>query len=69
MHIVLSRTAGSPIQLAIEKEGVDYIFELINLVAPTINNLQYTNSNNNTATINVRTSDNMLLNASSAPME
>jgi hypothetical protein len=61
LHVVFGRAAGTPLQLALEEEGIDDIFELINLDAPTINNLQYTDSNNNNAITNVRTGDKMLL--------
>jgi hypothetical protein len=61
LQVVFGRAAGNPLQLALEEEGIDNIFKLINLDAPTINNLQYTDSNNNNAITNVRMGDNMLL--------
>jgi hypothetical protein len=57
---VFGRADGTPLQLSLEEEGIDDIFYLINIDSPTINNLQYTNSNNNNATTNVRTVDTML---------
>jgi hypothetical protein len=61
LQVVFGRAAGTPLQLALDKEGIDNIFKLINLDAPTINNLQYTDSNNNNAITNVRMGDKMLL--------
>jgi hypothetical protein len=58
---VFDRADGTLLQLALEEEGIDDILELINLDPPTINNLQYTDSNNNNAITNVRTGDKMLL--------
>jgi hypothetical protein len=58
---VFGKTDGTPGQLALEEEGIKDIFGLINLDAPTINKLQYSNSNNNNAITNVRTGDKMLL--------
>jgi hypothetical protein len=50
-----------PLQVALEEEGTKDVFELVNLDAPTICNLAYSNSNNNHAITNVRTGDKMLL--------
>jgi hypothetical protein len=61
LQVVFSRAAGTPLHLALEEEDIDNIFELINLDAPTINSLQYTDSNNNNAITNIRTGDKMLL--------
>jgi hypothetical protein len=61
LHNVLGRADGTPLQLAFEEEGIEDIFGLINLDAPTINNLQYSDSNNNNAITNFRTGDKMLL--------
>jgi hypothetical protein len=61
LQVVFGRAAGTPLQLSVEDEGIDHIFKLINLDAPTTNNLQYTNSHNNNAITNVRTGDKMLL--------
>jgi hypothetical protein len=57
LQVVFGRVAGTHLQLALEEEGIDNIFTLINLDAPTINNLQYTNSNINNAITNVRMGD------------
>jgi hypothetical protein len=40
LQVVFGRAASTPLQLALEEEGIDDIFELINLDPPTINNLQ-----------------------------
>jgi hypothetical protein len=61
LHNVLVRADSTLLHLALEEEGIEDIFGLINLDAPTINNLQYSNSNNNAIT-NART-------ASSATLE
>jgi hypothetical protein len=34
LQVVFGRAAGTPLQLALEEEGIDDIFELINLDAP-----------------------------------
>jgi hypothetical protein len=56
-HVVFGRVASTPLQPASEEDGIHYTFELINLDSPTIKTLQYTNSNNNNATTNVRIGD------------
>jgi predicted nuclease of restriction endonuclease-like RecB superfamily len=61
LHVVFGRAAATPLQLALEEEVIDNIFKHINLDAPTINNLQYADSNNNNAIPNVRTGDKMLV--------
>jgi hypothetical protein len=61
LHVVFGRAAGTPLQLALDEKGIDDILNLINLDAPTINNLQYTDSNKNNAISNVRTGYKMLL--------
>jgi hypothetical protein len=61
LHNVPGRADSTPLQHALEEEGIEDIFGLINLDAPTINNLQYSNSNNNNAITNVRTGNKMLL--------
>jgi hypothetical protein len=58
---VFGRSAGTPLQLALDEEGIDDIFQLVNLDETTINNLQYTDSNNNNAVTKVKTGDKMLL--------
>jgi hypothetical protein len=40
LHVVFGRAASTPLQLALDTEGIDDIFELVNPDAPTINNLQ-----------------------------
>jgi hypothetical protein len=62
LQVVFGRAAGTPLRLALEEEGFEDIFELINLDPPTINNLQYTDSSNNHAITNGRTGDKMLIN-------
>jgi hypothetical protein len=49
LQVMFGRAAGTPLHFALEEEGIDDIFELINLDAPFINNLQYTDSNSNNA--------------------
>jgi hypothetical protein len=61
LHNVLGRADGTPLQLALEEEGIEDVFGLVNLEAPTINNLAYSDSKNNNAITNVRTGDKMLL--------
>jgi hypothetical protein len=61
LQVVFGRAAGNPLQVALEEESIDDIFKLINLDAPTISNLQYTDSNNNNAITNLKTGDKMLL--------
>jgi hypothetical protein len=53
LHNVFGTADGTPLQLALEEEGIEDRFGLINLDAPTINNLQYSNTNNNNAITNV----------------
>jgi hypothetical protein len=60
LSVVFGRAAGTPLQLALEEAGIVDIFKLINLDAPTINNLQYTDRNNHNPITNVRTGDKML---------
>jgi hypothetical protein len=60
LQVVFGRAAGTPLQLALEEEGLDDIFELINLDVPTINNVKYTDSNNDNSITNVRTGNEML---------
>jgi hypothetical protein len=59
LHNVFGRADGTPLQLALEDEGIEDVFGLVNLDAPTVNNLAYSDSNN--AITNVRTGDKMLL--------
>jgi hypothetical protein len=66
---VFGRAAGTPLQLSLEEEGIDDVFKHINLDSPTINSLQYTNSNNNNATTIIRTRDKMLQSACFVTME
>jgi hypothetical protein len=61
LHNVFGRTDGTLLQLVLEEEGIEDIFGLINLDTPTINNLQYSNSNSNNAITNARTGNKMLL--------
>jgi hypothetical protein len=61
LHNVLGRADGTPLQLALEEEGIEDIFGLVNLDSSTINNLAYSNSNNNNAITNLRRGDKMLL--------
>jgi hypothetical protein len=61
LHVVIGRTASTPLQLTLEEDGIDDILELINLDAPNINNLQYIDSNNKNAITNIRTGYKMLL--------
>jgi hypothetical protein len=56
---VFGTAVGTPLQLGLE-EGFEDIFKHINLDTPTINNLQYSDSNNNNSITNVRTGDKML---------
>jgi hypothetical protein len=46
LHNVFGRADGTPLQLALEEEGIEDIFTLINIDIPTIDNLQYINTNN-----------------------
>jgi hypothetical protein len=61
LHNVFGRADGTPLQLALEEEGIEDVFGLVNLDSPTINNLAYSDSNNNNAITNARTGDKMLL--------
>jgi hypothetical protein len=61
LHNVFGRADGTPLQLAIQEEGIEGAFGLVNLDAPTINNLAYSDSNNNNAITNVMTGNKMLL--------
>jgi hypothetical protein len=61
LHNVSGRADGTPLQLALEEEGIENIFTLINIDTPTIDNLQYIDTNNNNAIIHVGTGDKMLL--------
>lgn len=62
LHIVFDRASSTHLQPELEEEGIDDVFQLlINLDAPSINNLQYTNRNNKNTITNVRTRDKMLL--------
>jgi hypothetical protein len=47
LHVVFGQDSGTPLQIALEEEGIDDIFKLLNLDSPTINNLKHTVSNNN----------------------
>jgi hypothetical protein len=61
LHNVFGKAAGTLLQLALEEEGIEDVFGLVNLDAPTIDNLAYSDSNNNIAITNVRTGDKMKL--------
>jgi hypothetical protein len=61
LHNVFGRADGTTLQLASEEEGIEDIFTLINIDTPTIDNLQYIDTNNNNAIIHVRTGNKMLL--------
>jgi hypothetical protein len=61
LHNVLGRADGTPLQLALEEEGIEDLFGLLNLDASTINNLAYSDSSINNAIADVRTGDKMLL--------
>jgi hypothetical protein len=58
---VLGRGDGTPPKNALDEEGINNIFQLINLDLPTINNLQYHDSSSKNAVTNVKTGDKMLL--------
>jgi hypothetical protein len=61
LHNVFGRADGTPLQLALEEEGIEDLFRLVNLDAPTINIIAYSESKNNNAITNVRTGGKMLL--------
>jgi hypothetical protein len=58
---VFGRSAGTPLQLALEEEGIDDIFNFVNLEEATISNLQYTDIINNNTFTKVKTGDKMLV--------
>jgi hypothetical protein len=61
LHNVFGRPDGTPLQPALEEEGTEDIFTLINIDTPTINNLQYSNTNKINAFIHDITGDKMFL--------
>jgi hypothetical protein len=58
---VFGRSAGTPLQLALEEEGIDDIFNFVNLDETAISNLQYTDIINNNTVTKVKTGDKMLV--------
>jgi hypothetical protein len=61
LHNVFGRADSTPLQLALEEEGIEDIFMLINIDTPTIDNLQYRDTNINNAVTHVKTGKKMLL--------
>ena len=58
---VLGRADGTPLKTALAQEGVDDIFQLVNMDNATIHNLEYADSTNNNAITAVKMAEKMLL--------
>jgi hypothetical protein len=58
---VLGQGDGTPLKTALAHEGVDHIFQLVNLDNVTIHNLEYADSANKNAVTTVKMAEKMLL--------
>jgi hypothetical protein len=60
----LGRSDGTALKTSLDEEGIDAIFDLINISDAAIDSLSYKDTSNNNAVTTVRLGDKMLLSCS-----